>query len=1592
MAEDFGFVPDPPKKKEKEDFGFIPDDPASQTKLEYVEQGGKPEDVYSPERAKILVEQGPEALIAEPPLKRGDGSIAGPTLPTEEALAKGLIEKRAEPAVKKALEEGVDTVSSGYDQEKGVGFAVGRGKDGKVVRVEKEPDNFGFVPDEPKKKAEDFGFVPDQPKRDGLQPMSEYQRPDPANDDPTFVGALGRGAIRSALPTAAGIATGAATGAAIGAVATGPFAPAGAAIGGLAFGMAAAFGAEKLQDYGLEKIVSPETKKAIDEQFAKDAEKQPVASFAGQVAPSFALFRPSPSNLAKAGSFAKQIMSGQVTKEALETPAVREQASNLLNVAFGAGTQTGLEAYGQLERGEFDPLRLGASVVIGALQTEPTRLGKATITEPMARMEEAIRARKTTPQDAQSADMAEPKAQQEVATTEPQAQEQTQPEDPFGLTDDRTEILTQKGFSNPEQKDNPSNFIVKDEGMDRPDVLGGPDVIDYIKDLGGILPKGRAESEKNLRLYGKKGGSSINRLQEAGAIAEYDGATGINVGYRKEISGTIAPDEMAQMLLDNYAIGDGSVDGLWSSVSKAIETRNKNKRSMQDFRKAGRQEKAFVGNILKPKNQNKESVTAGQFYKGDKFVAGGEDFRVSDISPDTGAVTLSDGDKYGTQTVRPDTSLFTDTKPVPPNAKQSTPPSEPPPPSKPPAKAQPAPQPAPEPRQTIRQRLKTGLDNFRRTFQDKFVDIENLQKRIEKGKFSLPDAVNIKQSEELFHGRVGERLTSFEEGQVGPIIEDLRNTGIDPATFEKYATAKHARERNAVIAGRNPEMPDGGSGMANAEADRLLAGGIPLEVQAKLEPVRQKLLDINRSTINNLLEGGLISAETHDLLTKRYKDYVPLRGTKNRGVEGGTEFEAARITGTGSGLDVRGSDIIKAGGRKSMANDLLAYAVSQNMDSIVRSEKNRVLLTAARFAKSFKDNGVIVEVKPSEVMKTARYEEDGQTRFAKTIDPYLADAPDIIAYKENGETKYLRINDPRLADVMKNRASPVLGSVIEKLGSLNRYFAFINTQASPEFVISNFARDLQTALVNINSDQAQGLARGLVKNIAPALKATYRAELGKADLGGRMDVFYRQFKAAGGRMTFFGMKDFQTLQKQIQSKLAGGGSNAGARVFRLVLDRVGQLNSAVENATRLATFATLKERGYTDQQAAYAARNITVNFTRKGTAGPLMNAFYLFFNANIQGSARIIQALATSKKAQKIVLGAMAFGFFRDMVNRIVGGEDETGMPIYDKIPEYQRRQNMIIMNPFAEEMGVQYFKFPMPYGYSVFDYAGQLVADTMPSEIYGGGKKPMDSAVNLTLAAIDNFNPIGGSYSLLQAISPTITTPLVDLALNQDFSGRPIMPTPNPFDPVPPPDSQRYWNNVNPASKWVTEKLNEVTGGSKARSGSIDVSPETLDYGYDFLTGAVGKFGERVMMAPIRAAKVAAGQEDVVDLIGDIPMVRKVTGSVPSFVDVKRYQDMRTQILTVERELKLARQAGETERAREIIQDAKPELRLVNMIKATEQDLKELRSQKRKLQEMDKNRTNPAIQKRLDINRERQKALMMKALERYNSSIDDKM
>lgn len=108
---------------------------AGDIKMQYMAEGGDPKHVASPERLDALMRGGPAALVQEPAVTREDGSIAGPYVPTEMALAMNMIEPGAVPAVLAALRDGVNTVSSGVDG--GVGYAIGRAPDGSVVRVER---------------------------------------------------------------------------------------------------------------------------------------------------------------------------------------------------------------------------------------------------------------------------------------------------------------------------------------------------------------------------------------------------------------------------------------------------------------------------------------------------------------------------------------------------------------------------------------------------------------------------------------------------------------------------------------------------------------------------------------------------------------------------------------------------------------------------------------------------------------------------------------------------------------------------------------------------------------------------------------------------------------------------------------------------------------------------------------------------------------------------------------------------------------------------------------------------------------------------------------------------------------------------------------------------------------------------------------------------------------------------------------------------------------------------------------------------------------------------------------------------------------
>lgn len=376
-------------------------------------------------------------------------------------------------------------------------------------------------------------------------------------------------------------------------------------------------------------------------------------------------------------------------------------------------------------------------------------------------------------------------------------------------------------------------------------------------------------------------------------------------------------------------------------------------------------------------------------------------------------------------------------------------------------------------------------------------------------------------------------------------------------------------------------------------------------------------------------------------------------------------------------------------------------------------------------------------------------------------------------------------------------------------------------------------------------------------------------------------------------------------------------------------DLIENVNLGVENAVRLAAYKNAREAGLPPDRAASIAKNLTVNFNRRGTAGPLINSAYLFANASIQGTARLMMAMR-SPKVRKILAGAMVGAAALEILNAMVSAIDDDGESFYDKIPAYEKSRNLIIMLPG----GHTYIKVPLAYGYNVFFGAGRSAAEIARR----GGDRWLETMGYFVGDVADAFNPIGGTNSLLNFVSPTIIDPLVDLTQNKDTFGRKIMPD-QPAYGSPEPEHTRYWGSVGPHWRAITDLLNEASGGDGVLPGAVDVSPEVLEYMAGVAMGAAGGFVDRTW-GTIEKAFTQPGEISA----NDFPMTRKIMGSKPSWYDKGAYYDRMAEVAQREKYAKDYRDAGDPEGLGRFAQDSRPFIMLEPAAKQAKRDMRDVR------------------------------------------------
>lgn len=812
---------------------------------------------------------------------------------------------------------------------------------------------------------------------------------------------------------------------------------------------------------------------------------------------------------------------------------------------------------------------------------------------------------------------------------------------------------------------------------------------------------------------------------------------------------------------------------------------------------------------------------------------------------------------------------------------------------------------------------KPKVERFFAVMQDKMLPAGRMIDEIKKAGGSVPVAMDTYLKEDLLQGKVADMLKKRNKNLYGALTEALSKSGISLQDFENYLYARHAPERNDYIAKINPKLPDGGSGLTNAQAAQFMK---EFQQQGKLTKMQglARMFDKIIADTNKLrVDSGLTPdfrtvARTSDgKPLPNYQSYAPLRGFADESVDADEQIQEFRPK-TGKALGARGREDARMLGRQRLAGDIIAHAIMQNTQAVIRSETNKV-------GQSFLD---MVRANPAqtrgvaEVIQTAPLKRTIVNGVVKLIpDISYKNAPDILVVKENGKEVAIRIYDENIAKAMTGASSLSPTSknlIVQGMANLNRFLAKINTAYNPEFMITNFVRDLQTFGVNVQQYDIDGIAKDSIRDVKSALSGVHDSVRGSNN-NPEMKRAFERFQELGGTTDMYGFGDLESRIDEINKVMASVGTQAKSwkdmsKAVTPVIKFIEDYNTIIENGIRTSLFKNLVDRGINEERAAQLAKNVTVNFSKGGEQRVFMNALYLFYNASLQGTMAMMNAIGRSPRVRKIVAGIVVAGVLQDAINSMISEVDDDEKKRYDKIPDHILKNRFVLMDPFnLTERG--YFSFPMPYGFNAFYNMGREV-----SKAGRGEAAPMKAAANILGTFVDSFNPIGGSENWFNFAAPTIIDPVVDVIRNRDFSGRPIVPERGSAG-IQLPESQKYWNNTWAPYVGVANFVNSLTGGTPIIPGAVDISPNMLQYAVNFVTGGVGKFVERSFNTVTSTIPgLLRGDLEELDVKG-IPFLRSLYGSVTTRENMEVYMNRMEEVLRIRKEISDASQSGQPER-----------------------------------------------------------------------------
>lgn len=811
-------------------------------------------------------------------------------------------------------------------------------------------------------------------------------------------------------------------------------------------------------------------------------------------------------------------------------------------------------------------------------------------------------------------------------------------------------------------------------------------------------------------------------------------------------------------------------------------------------------------------------------------------------------------------------------------------------------------------RDRYERRVKTGMFQSQEALQDSMLGLKEAMQAI-LGQGTNIEDVDGFENAYLGENRLSSvnkaEADAFAHTLFKPMLDEvakLARTEAEREELTDYMMAKHGLERNTYM--RNEAINNGATNADQTDYAGLTAltgmdnvTDAETEAQIMVNDYEQahdtadlwkKVNAVSKAILSKSYECGMMSKATFDKISDMYDFYIPLRGFDEK-----TSTEAyAYLTHKQSAFN---APIKKAEGRRSKADDPFANLQSMAEGAIMQGNRNKLVKQRfLNFALNHPSDLVSVSdiwveydtvtnewkpVFPDNIDSTDTPEEverkmlDFETKMKSLAQQYpdrykhgkdtvnipyrIVESRDMrqhqIIVKRGGRDYVITINgNPRAAQALNGQTNPdndmsgAIGAILRAGENINRQLSAFYTTRNPDFIVSNFMRDMLYTNTMTWIRESPNYALRFHRNYMYANPVRIKQLLAKhrkgtLDMGNKTEAMFHQFMMNGGETGYANIRDIEQHKNDIRRELKkSSGKIPVKKAWDLLGERFDEYNRAVENCARFAAFMTSREMGRSIDRSIYDAKEISVNFNKKGSgakfydstgqtkagnASALVSGLgrsgYVFWNAAIQGTTNFGRQVKRHPAKSFTGIAAM---FLLGAIVAYLGGDDDDDddKNAYYNLPEYVRRSNILF------RAGNSWVSIPLPVEYRAVYGMGELMISILNGKEHLTGGEIAESITGQVtqILPIDLLEGGGGQ----NAFVPSAYKPLWEAYVaEKSWTGMPLYKD-TPWNKDMPEWTKAY-KSANKYIVGLANVMNEATGGDSYTKGAIDFNPAKIEY-----------------------------------------------------------------------------------------------------------------------------------------------------------------